>query len=308
MAKKTIAILKGGISSEREISLISANKVSQNIDRSKFQVVEYDTKTDLYKFIRDVQNSSIDVAFPVLHGTGGEDGTIQGLLELLGIPYVGCGVLCSALTIDKVKTKQILINYQIPTPKFSVYENIEAISLDEIKLPCVIKPINAGSSVGISIPENKQELTVGIKNAFLQSRHIMLEEYISGKEFTVGVIGMTQAPQVLPVIEIKPIISKFYDYKAKYQTNGSTHICPAQISLELKDKLQNFAVQIYKYLECYGMARIDFMVDSYDRPYFIEVNTIPGMTDVSLLPEAAKAAGISFPELLTKLITWSLNK
>lgn len=304
MAKKiNVAVLKGGLSSEREVSLVSGAKVSENINKDKYSVFEYDPKDQLFDLIQDIKDKKIDVVFPVLHGPFGEDGTMQGLLELLQIPYVGCGVQCSALTMDKIKTKQIIQNYNIRTPKFEIYN-------EKLKpeLPCVIKPICSGSSVGISIPETEKEYQVGILDAKDESDVVMVEEFIDGSEYTVGVLGPNKEPQVLPVTEIVANISKFYDYKAKYEDGGSTHHCPAKIDDKLKQELQATAKKVYQLLDCEGMSRIDFMVSEEGVPYFIEVNTIPGMTDTSLLPEAAKATGISFEDLLDKLIQWAIQK
>ncbi len=304
MNKIKVAVLKGGESSEREVSLVSGSKVTEHIPKDKYEVLEYDPKDDILKLIKDIEEKKIDVVFPVLHGKYGEDGTIQGLLELLHVPYTGCGVLCSALTLDKVKTKQVVKDHGIVTPEFEIVKRGDQVVS---QFPCVVKPVDAGSSVGISIPESAEEFKDGILNAFKESEVIMIEEFIKGREFTVGVIGPNNNPQVLPVTEIKANVSKFYDYKAKYEEGGSTHICPAEIDEELKTKMQETAVRVYQILGCQGMSRVDFMVSEEGVPYFIEVNTIPGMTDVSLLPEAAKAGGIEFPELLDKIITWAIQ-
>ncbi len=299
-----VAVLKGGESSEREVSLVSGSKVAEHIPKDKYEVKEYDPKDQLLELIKDIENKEVDMVFPVLHGKYGEDGTIQGLLELLHVPYTGCGVLTSALALDKVKTKQVVKDHGIVTPEFEIVKRGDQVVG---QFPCVIKPVDAGSSVGISIPETAEEFKEGILNAFKESETIMIEEFIKGREFTVGVIGPNKSPQVLPVTEIKANISKFYDYQAKYEEGGSTHICPAEIDEELRKKMQETAAQVYQILGCEGMSRVDFMVSQEGVPCFIEVNTIPGMTDTSLLPEAAKAAGIEFSELLNKIITWAIQ-
>jgi len=299
----------GGVSSERDISLISGEKVAKHVPRNKYQVSVYDPKFDLFKLISDFKKRKIDVVFPVLHGKYGEDGCIQGLLETFHVPYVGPRVFASSLCMHKEKTKLVASAYGILTPKYKIYQRGDAIKLSEIKLPAVIKPIDSGSSVGISIPENRKQLRRGLKKAFLESSLVMIEDFIKGREFTVGVIGNKKNVTVLPISEIVPLLSKFYDYKAKYAVGGSLHTCPAKISKTLSEKIKALAKRIYWIVEAQGMSRIDFMYSTRNKKiYFIEVNTIPGMTDVSLLPEAAKAAGISFSQLLDKLITYSLPK
>ena len=305
-ARVKVAVLLGGESSEREVSLASGKKVLENISKEKYEVFRYDPKSELLEFIQDMKDQKFDVVFPVLHGKFGEDGTIQGLIELFHIPYVGCGVLASSLCMDKIKTKKITESYNISTPEYKIFNNKKDINISDIKLPCVVKPNLAGSSVGVSIPETKEELEKGINKAFKENDEIFIEDFIDGDEYTVGVIGPNKKPDVLPVTHIMANKGKFYNYESKYEDGGSTHTCPAKISEELNKKLQNTAKQVYGILGCEGMSRIDFMVDKNENYYFIEANTIPGMTDTSLLPEAAKAAGIDFPKLLDNLIQWAL--
>ncbi|MFH0819196.1 MAG: D-alanine--D-alanine ligase [Patescibacteria group bacterium] len=306
-SKINVAVLLGGVSSERNISLISGAKVVENIPVNKYDVTKYDLKDQLTEFINDVTNKKIDVVFPVLHGKFGEDGTVQGLLELLQIPYVGCNVLTSSLCMDKAITKKMVAYHNILTPEFNVFSNFEEININQITLPCVVKPTDAGSSVGTSIPETKQELISGIKNAFSESQQIIIEEYIKGREFTVGIIG-NRNQTVFPITEIKANISKFYDYKAKYENGGSTHICPAQIDSKLAEQLKSLSKKIFNIVGARGVSRIDFMVSEDNTPYFIEVNTMPGMTGTSLLPEMASKINISFAQLLDKLIQLAFEK
>lgn len=303
-----MAILLGGESSEREVSLESGKKVAEHLPADKYDAIAIDPKDDLQALIDKIKSKEIEAVFPVLHGKYGEDGTIQGLLELLHVPYVGCDVLTSALCMDKIKTKQIISSYGISTPKYETFDKNEDINFKKIILPSVVKPSDAGSSVGVTIPNTKEELLDSIEQAFKESRKILIEEYVDGDEFTVGVVGPNREPQVLPATHIKANKGKFYDYKSKYDEGGSTHVCPADISDELKEEMQGIAKMVYDIMGCEGMSRIDFMVGKDGRPKFIEVNTIPGMTDTSLLPEAAKAAGIEFPELLDKLVQWALQR
>ncbi|MFH1536619.1 MAG: D-alanine--D-alanine ligase [Patescibacteria group bacterium] len=306
MEKIKIAVLLGGESSEREVSLASGEKVLENISKEKYEVFRYDPKSELLEFIQDMKDQKFDVVFPVLHGKFGEDGTIQGLMELFHVPYVGCGVLTSSLCMDKVKTKKMVESYGIITPKYQVFYDKKDINMDSISLPCVVKPNWAGSSVGVSIVKNKVDLLGAINVAFSENKEILVEDFIEGEEYTVSVIGPNKKSNVLPVTRIISNEGDFYNYKSKYSKGGSTHICPAKIDNGLNKKLQDTSEQIYKLLGCDGMSRIDFMVDQNENFYFIEANTIPGMTDTSLLPEAAKAAGIDFPKLLDNLIQWAL--
>ena len=308
MEKTKVAILLGGESSEREVSLESGKKVAEHLPSGKYDVIKFDPRDQLQELIDKIKNKEIDVVFPVLHGKYGEDGTIQGLLELLHIPYVGCNVLTSALCMDKIKTKQVISSYGIATPKYETFDSHEDVNFDKIKLPAVVKPSDAGSSVGVTIPETKDELIDSVKQAFKESKKILIEEFIAGDEFTVGVVGPNNKPDILPVTQIEANKGKFYDYKSKYEAGGSTHTCPAKIDKELAETMQGVAKLVYEIMGCEGMSRVDFMVDKAGKHYFIEVNTIPGMTDTSLLPEAAKAAGISFPKLLDNLVQWALRE
>ncbi|MFH1781736.1 MAG: D-alanine--D-alanine ligase [Patescibacteria group bacterium] len=308
MEKLKIAVLLGGESSEREVSLDSGAKVAEHIPSDKYEVLKYDPKNDLQKLINDIKEKRIDVVFPILHGKYGEDGTMQGLLELLHIPYVGCGVLASALAMDKIRTKKLVESFDIVTPGYRVLTpDMKDVDLERFTLPCVVKPKSAGSSVGVSIPEKKDELKAAIDKAFEYDDEVLVEDFIKGDEYTVGVIGPNDKATALPVTHIKANKGKFYDYKSKYAPGGSTHTCPAEIDDILRGKLQTTALEVYRIMGCEGMSRIDFMVDQKGNHYFIEVNTIPGMTDTSLLPEAAKAGGIEFPKLLNNLIQWGLR-
>lgn len=297
----------GGDSSERDISLISGQAVADGLDKKKYEISIYDPAKDLVKLTRDKKN--IDVAFPVLHGKGGEDGTIQGLLELLKLPYVGSGVLASALAINKIKTKEIYQYYQIPTPRYLVVKkNLP----DEVSLPCVIKPISQGSSVGTSVVFEKSQLNKAFKNAFMLENTIMIEEYIDGIEITASVLG-NERPLALPIIEIVPPKGKFFDRSVKY--NGLTkEIVPARISPILTKKIQTLAIKTHNALGCRGFSRTDMIIkqsaaiSQQSKVYVLETNTIPGMTAESLFPKAAQAAGISFSKLLDRLITLAREK
>lgn len=304
-----IAVLLGGSSSERDISLISGREVINNLDKNKYRVMVYDPKTDLNKLICD--KNKIDVAFPILHGKGGEDGTIQGFLELLKIPYVGSGILASALAMNKEKAKEIYSFHNILTPQYKVLKNNEKEKIDKIKFPCVVKPISHGSSVGTSIVFKENELMGAIDLAFTFQNQIIIEEYIKGIEITVAVLG-NDDPKALPVIEIVPPEGKFFDREVKY--NGKTkEIIPARISQKITEKAKEIGIKAHQALGCRGLSRTDMIIQNLkfetrnSKLYVLETNTMPGMTKESLFPKAAKVAGIEFKMLLDKLIKLALR-
>jgi len=305
--KIKIALLSGGISGEREVSLKTGGQIYGALSKNKYIIHKYDPKRDLKKFINGAINKKFDLVFPALHGPFGEDGKLQGMLDMINMPYVFSGCLSSALAMNKAKTNVIAKNAGVPVADNIVITKDDSYKLDDIikklSLPVAIKPVELGSSVGISIARTKNELANGIKKAFKYGPEIMLEKFIKGRELTVAVMGDKNNPQALPVIEIIPKISEFYDYKAKYQTGGSEHVCPAKIPGEIKNHIQNSAIKIFKAIGCKDLARADFIWSRDDNKiYFIELNTIPGMTSTSLAPEAAKAAGLEFNEFLDKLI------
>jgi D-alanine-D-alanine ligase len=299
----TVALLSGGISSEREVSLKSGDQVYAALDKDKYRVIRYDPKTDLSRLVADA--SSIDVALIILHGPFGEDGTVQGLLELLDIPYQGSGVLGSAIAMDKLVSKQLYERSGIPTPTYITIhrEDMQKAEtcLDRIGLPLVLKPAKGGSSIGMAIVKTRDKLEPAIQEAFRHDDTLVVETYIQGTELTVGVIGNRDL-NALPVIEIIPDSQyEFFDYHAKYLPGASREICPARIDEALTEKAQTYAKMAHRALFCEGYSRTDMMLT--DRELFIlETNTIPGMTEPSLLPRAAKTAGIPFSKLLDILI------
>jgi D-alanine-D-alanine ligase len=312
MAKKLkVALIFGGTSEEREVSLASAKSILKNLDRKKYiveqiEVARFDWITKAAKKI-----SACDVALLALHGPGGEDGTVQGLLELLGTKYTGSGVLASALAMDKAKTKQLAASAGIlVAPHIVVNKNRfgQRSPILENMGMFVVKPNRIGSSIGVTIVNSKKKLESALKTAFKQDDEVMIEEYIAGRELTVPVLGNVKL-RALPVIEIKPKGgSKFFDYRAKYNPQFSDEIVPAIIPKALAKKLQEIAILVHQLLGCRGVSRSDFIVTSKNQIFFLEINTIPGMTSNSLVPKAAAAAGISYSQLLDKLITLGLNK
>lgn len=305
--KIKVAILMGGVSNEREVSLSTGKTVAQYMNLNKFIVSLYDTKKDLPKLFFDISKNKIDICFIALHGKGGEDGSIQGMLELLNVPYTGPGIMASAVSMDKIISKKLFIEEKILTPKFIIGENQEINSekiISKIGLPCVIKPSNSGSSVGVFIVKSKKDIKKGIKGALKEGNKIIIEEHIKGKEITVGVLG-NKNPKALPIVEIIPK-TKFFDYKAKYNPKFCEEIAPARISVKATQKAQRLALKVYKLLDCKGFSRVDMILKG-NRIYVLENNTIPGLTPNSLLPKGAKADNISFSQLLEKIINFGLE-
>ncbi len=300
-----VALLAGGSSGEREISIQSGLGAAEALTEAGFSPVTLDpsSKEDLQRLLAE----DFDVAFLCLHGKGGEDGSIQGFLETAGIPYTGSGVQASAIAIDKAKAKAVYSTCGLPTP-LSLHltkESYEKDSAINFEAPCVVKPSTEGSALGVFIAKDNGDVASAIAKAFNISDDIILEKYISGVEITVAVIG-NENPDALPVIEIVPI-NEFYDFESKYAPGGSQHICPARIDEAITKKVQSLAVEAHKALGCKDMSRTDMIIDENNEPWILETNTIPGMTSTSLLPDAARAAGISFPDLCTKLIEMAME-
>ena len=245
-----------------------------------------------------------------MHGRYGEDGLIQGTLDMLKIPYTGSGVLADALTMDKVSTKHFLNSANLSTPKFTVYREVDRRNelADEIEknfgLPVVIKAAAQGSSIGVTIVEHSADIDAAIEEAFSFGDEILVEEFIKGRELTVAVMGNEDDAEALPIIEITTTTGR-YDYKSKYTKGLSTHIVPAEIPDEVAAQVQSLAIAAFKLCKCAGVARVDMMLSEENVPYVIEVNSVPGMTETSLVPDAARAAGIEFPELCEKILALS---
>ena len=308
MTKLRVALLSGGISSERDVSIKSGNQVYEALDKAKYDVTRYDPATDLGKLVAEA--SGVDVAFIVLHGPYGEDGTVQGLLDLLHIPYQGSGVLGSALAMDKWTSKRLYREAGLPVPPFQVLTLGEAFDTETLAkmpgYPLVVKPRSGGSSIGTSIVESPRQLPQALDLAFDHGPHVIMEAYLEGIEITGGVLGNDNC-QLLPIVEIIPESSyTFFDYEAKYQEGATREICPARISKNLSDGAQSFAAKAHRALCCRGYSRTDMIIHD-EMIYVLETNTIPGMTPVSLFPLAARAAGISFSQLLDRLIELALE-
>ncbi|MDO9565746.1 MAG: D-alanine--D-alanine ligase [Candidatus Desulfaltia sp.] len=309
MKKLTIALLSGGISSERKISLCGGDNVYKALDKEKYIVIRYDPKTDLDRLMADA--AKIDLALIILHGPFGEDGTIQGLLELLDIPYQGSGVLGSAIAMDKLVSKKLYEQSNIPVPSYIAINQSDKINpeeyVDQLGLPLVIKPVSSGSSIGMSLVKSIGSIKNAVDTAFAFDETILIEKYIKGIELTGAVIGNDKL-EVFPIVEIIPDKEHdFFDFHAKYTAGITQEICPARIDDNLAEKAKTYAKKAHQALGCKGYSRTDMILDNKDI-YVLETNTIPGMTETSLLPLAAKTAGISFGRLLDNLIELGIER
>jgi len=285
----------GGLSSEREISLISGNAILEAIKRKGLDGVGIDVDNNIASTLL---KKEINLAFIALHGVYGEDGSIQGLLEYSKIPYTGPGVLGSALAYDKVKSKEIFKLSNIPTADYQVFYRSQRKNLKRaFDLPVVVKPSNQGSSIGISIVREEKEWEIAMDLAFSYAEEVLMEKFIEGKLLAIGMDG----EQPMPIVHIRPK-SVFYDYEAKYTSGKTEYTCPADLTLKETQSCQNTAINVYQVLRGNGTPRIDVILDSKGTPYVLEMNTIPGMTATSLLPMAAKQSGLEFDDLVIKIL------
>lgn len=307
--KLHIALLAGGTSGERQVSLNGAAGVEKALDREKFIIRRYDPACDLERLARDA--AEIDFAFILLHGRHGEDGTVQGFLDLLGIPYQGSGVLGSAIAMDKGLAKELYRLNHLPVADWCIIEREGQFDprhlIDTFGLPLVVKPVHEGSSLGLSLVRSEEQLVAGIKRALDHDPEVMVEKYIKGRELTVGVFGNRELT-ALPVIEIVPGPGyDFFDYEAKYQTGATSEICPAQISAEATAKAQALGLAAHRALRLRGYSRTDMILAPSGDISLLETNTIPGMTATSLMPQAAAVHGLPFPRFLETLIALGLE-
>ena len=306
-----ILVICGGISTEREVSLRSGKAIYDALIRKGYNNAElFDLKRDN---ISEILEKKPDIAFLGLHGKGGEDGSIQGLLELAGIPYTGPGVATSAVCMDKILTKRVLANAGLPTAKFEVYRKEECTNLnfiiddlvEKIGLPMVLKSPCQGSSIGVVLVKSKEVMADAIAEVFKYGEHLLAEQFVDGPELTLPIMGNEELT-VLPVIEITSE-REFYDYTAKYTNGLCHHIIPANIDKTTEEQVIEYGKQAYKVLDCKCLSRIDFIVDKTNGPMIIEVNTLPGMTDMSLFPDAARYMGIGYDELVEKFLDYGLT-
>lgn len=307
--KLHIALVAGGTSGERQVSLNGAAGVEKALDPQKFLVRRYDPATDLARLAADAPE--IDFAFILLHGLYGEDGTMQGFLELLGVPYQGSGVLGSAIAMDKHLAKELYRLNGLPVADWLILSGGERVNggqlVERFGLPVVIKPVHEGSSLGLTLARSMDELLAGIDRALRHDSHVMVERYVRGRELTVGVLGNCEV-EPLPVIEIVPGEGfDFFDYDAKYKPGATEEICPARISAELAARAQQYAVAAHRALRLRGYSRTDMILAADGSISLLETNTIPGMTTTSLMPRAAAVHGLPFPQFLERLIELGLE-
>jgi D-alanine-D-alanine ligase len=306
MAKIKIGIVYGGFSNESQVSKLTSQTIFNELNKNKYQVQLFDLQKDLKKFLDLALKKKINLVIPAVHGWGGEDGRLQGMLDLLQIKYIFSPYFAHAIAMNKKMTKIIAeregLNI-LPDVLISKNGTISyAQIIKKLSFPIIVKPNNAGSSVGVRIAKNLTELKAGIKYGFKFDNELILEKYIKGREFTMAMHGHKDV-KALPIIEIVPIISSWYDYKAKYAKNGSTHICPAKISSKIAKNIRSQGLRIFKALGCKDLARADFILDKKSgKVYFIEINTIPGMTKTSLFPQALAAKKIALNDYFDQVI------
>jgi D-alanine-D-alanine ligase len=304
---KKIVVVCGWVSREREVSLRSGRKIYDALLKKGYNVTLVDPKIEGWKPVLDG-----DIVFIALHGKPGEDGTIQGLLETFGIPYTGSGVMASSLAMNKVVSKKIFIASGIPTPRYVSLEDFNSIdrfvssAIESIGLPLVVKPVSEGSSIGVSIVRDRKDLDDIVMDTVDKFGDIFIEEYIEGREITVGILDVDGRLIALPILELVPK-KEFYDYTAKYTSGMTEFIIPARMKEEKYRLAQDLAVKAHKALGCIGFSRVDLVTDKDDNPYVLEVNTIPGMTDLSDLPAMAKAYGIEYEDLVEIMLYSALK-
>jgi D-alanine-D-alanine ligase len=304
LRRMRVAVLMGGQSGEREVSLRSGAGVLGSLKRQGFDAVEIDPGPNL---VAQLEEAGAQVVMNVLHGGAGENGAIQGVLECSGHPYTGCGVLASALTMDKVQTKRIFNACSIPTPQWlhidgaSAPEELADRAVETLRLPVVVKPRDEGSSLGVSIPKTRQQLIDAIDAMQADFGEGLIDRFIKGVEVTIGVVGVGAKMRALPVLELVPR-REFYDYEAKYTKGMTDLIAPARISDDLTRKSQQLALEAFVALGCEGLGRVDMHIDAEGECWVHEINSVPGMTETSDLPHAAEAEDVSYDELVLQIL------
>jgi D-alanine-D-alanine ligase len=307
-----VAVLKGGSSLERQVSLRSGARVEDALARLGHDVVSIDVGPDL---VERVQAEAPDVAFLALHGPGGEDGTVQELLEILGVPYTGSGVAACIRSMDKVLTKHLLLETGIPTPEFFAFNETAFQGLgaagalpameERLDFPIVVKPASQGSALGVKFARTPADVPAALVAAFSYDTKVLLERYVRGRDLAVSVLEGS----ALPVVEAVPQEEDFYDFESRYEIGRTTFLCPAQLPETITARAQALAVATYEVLGCYGVARVDVMLEEESAELFVlEANVIPGMTETSLLPQAAEAAGVSFDAYVERMLELAFER
>ena len=303
MAKLKVAVVMGGPSAEREVSIESGTGVMRALDALGHDARSLDFDA---RFVDAIREIAPDVVFNALHGTGGEDGTIQGVLEWLGIPYTGSGVTACALAMDKHLTKKLLAAEGLPTPAWDTFDltgGTLPLLPGSLNLPLVAKPRASGSSAGVQIVRTHEEWSKAMIDAAERTPEILAEEFVAGREFSCGVLG----EEALPVVEIISS-DEFYSYDAKYKPGGSRHLVPAPIDHDLTLRIQTLALTVHRLIGLRDYSRTDFIVSKEGRPQILEINTLPGLTPTSLIPDACGALGISYEALIDRLVGYALAR
>jgi len=306
----TIAVLLGGRSSEREVSLRSGRGVLAALERLGLKAVAVDPGPDL---VRQLSEAGANVVFNALHGGPGENGAIQGILDNAGVPYTGSGVLASALAMNKEQTKRVLRAVGLPTPDWLVFDADEdsETAVEEVVrqlgLPAVVKPVDQGSSVGVAIVDTQEALEDYLASALRSYSRVLVERFVDGREVTVGILGYGPTLRALPVLELVPR-NRFYDYEAKYTKGLTELLCPAPIGEEATYRCQQVALAVHRAIGCHGISRVDMHLDSAGQVWVHEINSIPGMTETSDVPAEAAAAGMSYDELVAEILCSALPR
>jgi D-alanine-D-alanine ligase len=317
-----VAVLKGGRSLERQVSLRSGARVEDALERLGHDVVPIDVGGDLISVLRD---TAPDAAFVALHGRDGEDGTIQELLEILGTPYTGSGILACTRAIDKVLTKHLLLEAGIPTPAFFAFNQTAFRELgaaralpaieERLDFPIVVKPSSQGSALGIKFARTPEDVPAALVAAFSYDGKVLLERHVHGRDLAVSILDGADGAEALPVVEAvpspaaggSPTGDAFYDFEARYEIGRTSFVCPAQIPADATERAQELALATYDLLGLRGFGRVDLMLDSTGELFVLEADPIPGLTDTSLLPQAAEAAGTGFDELVGRILELALS-
>jgi D-alanine-D-alanine ligase len=304
-----IAVLAGGSSFERQVSLRSGARVEDALERLGHEVVAIDAGADL---IARLSEERPDAAFVAMHGRDGEDGTVQELLEILGIPYTGSGVPACVRAMDKVLTKHELVAAGIPTPEFFAFNETAFRELgaadalpaieERLRFPIVVKPAGQGSALGIKFARTAADVPGALVAAFSYDSKVLLERYVEGRDLAVSVLDGPDGPRALPIVEAVPIGGGDYDFGARYEIGRTDFICPAQLPDGATERAQELALRTYELLGCYGFARVDLMLDAAGDLFVLEANPIPGLTETSLLPQAAEEAGIGFDDMVARIL------
>jgi D-alanine-D-alanine ligase len=311
-----VAVLKGGSSLERQVSLRSGGRVEDALERLGHEVVPVDVGADLIERLRAEKP---DAAFIAMHGRDGEDGTVQELLEILGIPYTGSGVLACSRTMDKALTKHLLQEAGLPTPEFfsfneTAFERLGAAQTlpaieERLDFPIVVKPAAGGSALGIKFARTAADVPGALVNAFSYDDRVLLERHVAGRDLAVSIVEGADGPVALPVVEALPQGEDFYDFEARYEIGRTRFVCPAELSPEATARAQEIALAVYRVLGCYGFGRVDLMLEEPSGElYVLEANAIPGLTETSLLPQAAEAGGIEFDRLIARVLELAFER